>query len=168
MKTKLFATLSAVALALGLAGCDSTTYTYPMTYQIPIGSSQVTSAYGPQNLNVSASKDISVQPGVPLYYQVVSPISLTLYIFDKTGPGTGGPMLGQMQGENVTSSVTPSSGTLEFVFSAAQMNTGGTVQFTISDRPLAAAMNPAMAPTTTQTTTTQTTTTVTPATVPMH
>jgi len=166
MKTQLIAGLSALALAFLVNGCATTTPTYPITYQIPIGVSQVSNAYGVQNLTVNATKDIPVQPGVTLFYQVVSPVNLTFYVFDKTGPGPGGTLLGQLQGTAVTSQVVPQSSTLEFVFSAAQMNTGGTVQFTVSDRPIAGVAAPVMMSppvTTQQSTTTQTTTTVTPA-----
>ena len=113
------------------------TVSYPITYRLPIGNSQVTSAYGPQNLNVNATQDVSVQPGTNLYYQVVAPVNLQFYVFDKTGPGPGGTMLGQMQGSNFSSSVVSQTGVIEFVFSAAQANTGGTVSFTVSDRPIA-------------------------------
>jgi hypothetical protein len=50
-----------------------------------------------------------------------------------------------MQGSNFSSSIVSQTGTLEFVFSAAQANTGGTVTFTISDRPMAP-VQPVMAP----------------------
>ena len=77
-----------------------------------------------------------MQPGLPLYYSVVAPVNLSFYVFDKTGPGPGGTQLGTMQGSAFASSVTSQTGTVEFVFSAAQANTGGTVTFTISDRPI--------------------------------
>jgi hypothetical protein len=50
-----------------------------------------------------------------------------------------------MQGSNFSSSVTSQTGTVSFVFSAAQANTGGTVTFTVSDRPIAP-VTPVMAP----------------------
>jgi hypothetical protein len=150
---KLIAFLAAGAAAALLAGC-STVPTYPMTYQIPIGFSQVASVYGIRNLNVSATHDSNVQPGIPLFYQIASPVNLTLYVFDKTGSGPGGVLLSQMQGTNITSSATATSDTLEFVFSTSQPYTGGTVQLTVSDHPFPAT---AVAMTTTQSTTTVTT-----------
>jgi hypothetical protein len=165
MNFKLLAGLPALALAVLLDGCTSPS-SLPMTYQIPIGISQVSNAYGVQNLTVNATKDLAVQAGAVLYYQVVSPVNLTFYVFDKTGPGPGGTLLGQLQGTTFTSQVTPQSSTLEFVFSAAQMGTGGTVQFTVSDRPITPVAGAVIMQTTqvttqaptTQTTTTQTTT----------
>lgn len=127
----------AAAAALFLSGCSSEPdVNYPVTYHLPIGNSQVTSAYGPQNMNVNATQDVQFPAGRTLYYQVISPVNLTFYVFDKTGPGPGGSLLGQMQGTTFTSSATTQSGTLEFVISASDANTGGTVTFTISDRPL--------------------------------
>jgi len=145
MNVKIFAPLAALGL-LVLAGCDSTpSVTYPITYQVPIGNSQVSNAYGPQNLNVSGVQDVPAQPGVPLYYQASAPVTLSFYAFDKTGPGPGGPTLNQSQGQFFNGSVTPTSSTVEFVFSVAQMNTGGTVQFTVSNHQIPTSV-PAMAP----------------------
>jgi len=160
MNSKIIAGFVAGATSLFLAGCD-TTPNYPVTYQIPIGYSQVSTVYGLQNLNVSATHDSSVTPGVALYYQVSSPVTLTLYVFDKTGTGPGGVLLNQTQGTNITSSATATSDTLEFVFSTAQPYTGGTVQLTVSDRPLPPTAT-TMGPTTTSTTTTVTTAPTTP------
>ena len=146
MKAIKFLPLLALLVAFGLSGCDSApSVAYPVTYRIPIGNSTVTSAYGPQNLNVNATQDVSVAPGSTLYYSVTAPVNLQFYVFDKTGPGPGGTQLGQMQGSNFASSIVSQTGTLEFVFSAAQANTGGTVSFTISDRPMAP-IQPVMAP----------------------
>lgn len=169
MNLKSLAGLPAAALLVLLAACSSPTMTsLPMSYQIPIGNSQVSNAYGVQNLAVNATQDVTVAPGSTLFYQVVSPVNLTFYVFDKTGNIPGGTLLGKLQGTTFTSQATSQTGTLEFVFSADQMGTGGTVQFNVSNRALApatpaAAMMPIDQPApTTQTTTTQTTTTVTP------
>jgi hypothetical protein len=152
MNFKIIASLASITGGLLLGGCASTEY--PVTYQIPIGYSQVSSAYGIQNLNVSHTHDVDVKPGVPFFYQVISPVSLTLYVFDKTDPDRpGGILLSTMQGTTLTSSVTPRYDTLEFVFSASQPYTAGTAQFTISDGPIAA---PVMAATTMQSSTTTT------------
>jgi hypothetical protein len=170
MKSQLSCGLSAFALAVCLGGCTTTTTSLPMSYQIPIGNSQVSNAFGVQNLSVNATQDVTVPPNSTLYYQVISPVNLTFYVFDKTGNIPGGTLLGKLQGTTFTSQAISRTGTLEFVFSADQMNTGGTVQFNVSDRPLAPAtpvMMPAAAPApTTQTTTTQTTTTIAPAPAP--
>ena len=138
MNLKIIPSLAATAAALFLAGCN-TAPDYPVTYQIPIGySPQVTSVYGVENLNVGAVRDLPVVPGVPMYYQIASPVNLAVYVFDKTGSGPGGVLLRQMQGTNSISSATATSKTLEFVFSADAYK-GGTVQLTVSDRPLAPA-----------------------------
>ena len=151
----LTACLAAGAAVAFLAGCESAP-DYPITYQIPIGYSQVTSVYGLQNLNVSATHDSAVQPGVPMYYQIASPVNMTVYVFDKNGPGPGGVLLNQTQGTSITSMATARSDTLEFVFSASQPYTAGTVQLTISDRPLPP-VAPVLGTAATQSTTTVTT-----------
>jgi hypothetical protein len=162
MNLKITASLAATAAAFLLAGCN-TTPEPPVTYQIPIGySPQVTSVFGVENLNVSATHDLDVKPGVPMYFQVASPVSMTVYVFDKTGSGPGGVLLRQLQGTNIISSATATSHTLQFVFSAAAY-TGGTVQFTVSDRPLGP---PTAAMDTTLIQSTTTSTTVTPAPAP--
>lgn len=145
MNVKLFAP-SALLGVLIFAGCDTTpSVNYPLTYQVPIGNSTVSNAYGPQNLNVSGVQDVPAVPGVPLYYQATAPVTLSFYAFDKTGPGPGGPILNQSQGQFFNGSVTPTSSTVEFVFSVAQANTGGTVQFTVSNHQIPSSV-PAMAP----------------------
>jgi hypothetical protein len=92
-----------------------------------------------------------------MFYQVSSPVPLTLYVFDKTGPGPGGVLLNQTQGTNITASATATSNVLEFVFSTAQAYTNGTVQLTVSDRPLPATATPLGPLPVTQSTTTTTT-----------
>ena len=87
---------------------------------------------------------------------------MTVYVFDKTGSGPGGVLLRQLQGTNMISSATATSHVLQFVFSAAAY-TGGTVRFTVSDRPLGA---PTAAIDTTLIQSTTTSTTVTPAPAP--
>jgi hypothetical protein len=164
--TKIMACFAAIAAAFFLAGCD-TAPNYPVTYQIPIGFSQVATVYGVQNVNVSATHDSTVVPGVPFFFQISSPVGLTLYVFDKTGTGPGGVLLSQMQGTNITSSATATSSTMEFVFSTAQAYTGGTVQLTVSDHALPPTTTViAMAPTSTQSTTTVTTSAPTPVAAP--
>jgi hypothetical protein len=165
MNIKFLAGLPAAALLILLAGCSTTMTSLPMSYQIPIGNSQVSNAYGVQNLSVNATQDVTVPTGSTLYYQVASPVNLTFYVFDKTGSAPGGTLLGKLQGTTFTSQAVSQTGTLEFVFSADQLGTGGTVQFNVSAQPISpasAAAMPVAPPVTTQTTTTQTTTTVTP------
>jgi hypothetical protein len=168
MKHKITPYLAAAAFALGLAGCatDQTASLprihYPVTYSVPVGNTSVNSSYGPQAMNVSASQDVTVQPNVTLYYQVNSPINITLYIYDKLSSGERGNLLGTMQGTQFTSSTTPDSTVLEFVFTSSQTNSNGTLAFTLSDTPITPVMPATITttvPVTQQTTTTQTTTT---------
>ncbi|HEY3756444.1 MAG TPA: hypothetical protein VGL42_09880 [Opitutaceae bacterium] len=140
MKTRFPVILASLAL-LALAGCDTVpSVQYPITYQVPIGNSTVTSAYGPQNLNVSGQQSVPAIPGQPLYFQIASPVNVTLYVFDQTGPGPGGPQLVQSVGSFWNQPVTPTGRNVEFVFSATQQGTGGTVQFTVSDHPIPSSM----------------------------
>jgi hypothetical protein len=112
---------------------------YPVSYQVPIGNAQVTANDGPQNLNVSASQDVSVEPGKTLYYQVVSPVDVTVSVSRKPGATETTTRLAQMQGTTFTSSIVPDTSALRFTFTAAQANSSGTLKFTLSDRPIASA-----------------------------
>jgi hypothetical protein len=143
MRSKIFSLLAAAGTCLLLAAC-ATYSQYPLTYQIPIEPTVISSDYGPPNLAVNGVQDVPVHPGAPLYYQVVSPVNVVFYAFDKIGPGPGGPILGQFQGTNFASSVLPTGHTVEFVFSATQPVAGGSVQLTVSSNPPSAgsAANP--------------------------
>jgi hypothetical protein len=133
-----------ILLSLGvalLAGCASDVASaphikYPITYQVPVGNTRVTSDYGPQNLNTQAVQQVSVDAGQPLYYQVVSPTDVSVTVSEVTSSGARR-QVSQMQGSSFTAMVTPQTPTLEFSFGAARTNTGGTLQFTLSDKPLA-------------------------------
>jgi hypothetical protein len=147
MKTQFVITIVGILLAAFLGGCAETNpplpqIHYPVTYQVPVGNRQAQSNYGPQNLSVNATQDVTVQPGVPLYFQVVSPIPVNTYVYDRSGPSGNGSLITQLSGTTFTSSVTPESTTLEFSFQPLQANTSGTLQFTLSDQPLT---NPAPA-----------------------
>jgi hypothetical protein len=148
MKTKLYSSAFGLALALLLGGCDSQPMVphiaYPSSYQIQVGNSQVISAYGPQNSNVTAAQQVTVAPGVPIYYQVVSPVPVTVYVYQTDVSGSPA-LIGQMQGMTFTSSITPAVSSLTFAFAVANANSSGTLQFTINDQPMAT-MAPAMAP----------------------
>jgi hypothetical protein len=144
MNTQLLIALAGFLIAALMGGCAETNpplpqVHYPVTYQVPVGNRQATSNYGPQNLSVSATQDVTVQPGTPLYFQVVSPIPVTAYVYDKSSPSANGSLLTQMSGTTFTSSVTPDSTNLEFSFQPTQANTSGTLQFTLSDQPIAGA-----------------------------
>jgi hypothetical protein len=140
MKTKLNFSAFGLGLALLLAGCESPSaphIAYPSTYQIQVGNSQAISAYGPQNANVTATQQVTVAPGIPIYYQVVSPVGVTVYVYQNQA-GSSPMLVGQMQGTSFTSSITPATSSLEFAFAVANANSSGTLQFTINDQPLAA------------------------------
>jgi hypothetical protein len=150
MKTTRFlrTTLIAVPLTafLALTGCVSPTpprpiVAYPVSYHIPISNTQVVSTDGPQNLTNSPTQDVSVEPGKTLYYQVVSPIDVTLTLSKlpvSTAMSTA--RIGQMQGTTFTSSITPTTSAIRFTFAASQANSSGTLRFTLSDRPIAPAV----------------------------
>ena len=144
MKTKIVATLGLIALALLGAGC-TTSYlpkvNYPVTYQIQLGNTQVRSNYGPQSLNVNATQDVTVSPDQALYYQVTSPVEVVVYVYEVESGGDRA-LLGQNQGTSFTSSILPRTSTLEFVFSVAQANSSGVIQFTLSDQPIAPVVAP--------------------------
>jgi hypothetical protein len=149
MKTLSFL-LPLAALTALLGGCASPqpplpTIHYPVTYQVPIGNTSAQASTGPQSLNINATQDVEVQPGVPLYYQISSPVAVTVYLYEKIGAAPGGNLLGQMQlpaGGPTTNQITPRTSSLEFVFSASQANSSGTLQFTLSDQPIAAGVAP--------------------------
>lgn len=130
---------AALGLCLALAAC-STGPEYPMSYQVPLGPAQVTSAYGPINLSVNGTQDVPAVAGQQLYFQVLSPTPIVLYAFDKDGT-TPGATLSQMQGTSFYTSVVPTGDDVQFVISAAQPVTGGSVQLTVSDRPMTSGPN---------------------------
>ena len=134
MNSRLLTPLAALGACLLLNACV-TAPPAPTVYQIPITAPVVRSDFGPPNLAVSGVQDVSAQPGSPLYYQVISPVNVVAYAFDRTSPSPGGPLLAQFQGTNFYSSVQPSSGAVEFVFSAGPPVMGGAVQLIVSDRP---------------------------------
>lgn len=133
--------VSLLAASALLAGCTTTANVprveYPVSYNVQVGNTQVATDAGGQNLNVAATQQVEVDPGEPLYYRVMSPVDVTVSVFEVASTG-GRSLLGQMRGTSFTTSVMPSTGTVEFTFSAAQANSGGTLQFTLSDEPIAA------------------------------
>ncbi|QYM78168.1 hypothetical protein K0B96_12730 [Horticoccus luteus] len=143
MKITLIRSLCAFALALVIGGCATTSVHYPVTYQVKVGNTQVLSGYGPQNIDVNARQVISVEPGVTFYYQVVSPLNVTVYVYEQTSSGER-TLVSQMQGTAFTSSVMPKESSLEFLFSVTNANTSGSIQFTISDKPLTPVVTPKM------------------------
>jgi hypothetical protein len=148
MKTHRFRRSLALAIPLSLlalTACVAPTpprpaVSYPVSYQVQIGNTQVRANDGPQNLNVSATQDVSVEPGKTLYYQVVSPIAVTLTLAEVPAPSTTTTPIAQMQGTTFTSSITPTTSALRFTFTASQANSSGTLRFTLSDEPIAAAV----------------------------
>jgi len=123
-------------LTCALAGCATTDY--PVAYQVPLNPPQVTSAYGPLNLPVNGVQDVPAPAhhGAQLYFQVLSPTDVEAYVYDKTSSAPGGQLLGQFRGTSFYSSAVPTSDTVEFVFSATQPVTGGTLQLSVSDSPM--------------------------------
>lgn len=142
MKAQLL--ISFVAAVALLAGCATTAnvprVNYPVTYNVQVGNTQVATNVGGQNLNVAATQQVEVEPGEPLYYRVNSPVDVTVSVYEVASTGDRS-LLGQMRGTSFTTSVMPSTRAVEFSFAAAQANSAGTLQFTLSDEPIAATGN---------------------------
>lgn len=140
-----WAVFAAIAL-IGLgSGCTAPserrpTVAYPVTYDVPVGNTQVNASAGAQNLNVSSTQEVTADVGDPLYYRVVSPVPVNVTVYERSSPGHGRVLLREFQGTAITNSITPSEPHLEFQFTALQANSAGTLQFTLSDRPLAPAV----------------------------
>lgn len=138
--------LAAASLAgvFALNGCVAPTpprpvVAYPVSYQVPVGNTQVSANTGAQNLNVTANQDIQVEPGQTVYYQVVSPVDVVVSVYELPTTTTPSARVAQMQGTTFTSSITPTASALRFSFAASQPNSSGTLRFTLSDRPIAPA-----------------------------
>lgn len=135
-----------VTALLALTACVAPTpprpvVAYPVSYQVQVGNTQVSASDGPQNLNVSATQDVSVEPGKTLYYQVASPIDVTLSLYElPASTATSTARVAQMQGTTFTSSITPTTSLVRFTFGVSQANSSGTLRFTLSDRPIAPAV----------------------------
>jgi hypothetical protein len=137
MKTYLVLLSFAAAL---LAGCASDVASaprikYPVTYKVPFGNTQVRSDAGPQVMNTQANQQVAVEVGQPLYYQVIAPAEVAVQIYEVSTPGSRR-QISQMQGTTFTGMVTPQTPTIEFSFGAARANSGGTLEFSLSDQPL--------------------------------
>lgn len=137
MKSTLALACLAAALLLGACASESSAprINYPVTYSVQVGNTRVTSDYGPQNLNTQAVQQVAVEPGRPLYYEVVSPFEVSVQVSESASPGVK-EQISQMQGTTFTAMITPKTPTVEFVFAAAHTNSGGALQFTLSDQPI--------------------------------
>jgi hypothetical protein len=130
--------LAVATFAAFFSGCS--TYTnaprvdYPVTYQIPVGNTRVNADAGGQNLDVVARQRVAAVPGRRLYFRVASPVDVTMRIY--LHDGAPAELLSEMNGVNFTSSVIPDTDELEFTFGVTAANSSGTVQFTLSDRPI--------------------------------
>jgi hypothetical protein len=137
MHSKVLGLLTALSLVIFAGGCASgPEVSYPVTYQIQVGNTEVHTDYGPQSTNMSASQQVVASVGRPLYYQVVSPIDVSVYVYERAAPNSR-TQVTQMEGKTFTSSITPTTSTLEFTFTATQPNSRAKVLFTLSDRPIA-------------------------------
>ncbi|HEV8072618.1 MAG TPA: hypothetical protein VGP21_00690 [Opitutaceae bacterium] len=130
-------TLIFLVLLIGGCGTPSAPHAaYPATYSIQVDNTPAHSDTSPQNPSLSPTQDVAVVGGQLLYYQVVSPVDVTVYFYGMEGEGQR-VFLGQMQGRTFASSVTPNTNALEFVFVATQPNSSVTLKFTLSDQPIA-------------------------------
>ena len=131
-----------------LAGCSAPpaekrpVVVYPVTYDVPVGNTKVKTVTGPQDLNVSSTQQVTAEVGEALYYQIISPVPVTVSVYERTTASQARVLMREFQGTSFTDSIMPSSPNLEFVFAAQQANTGGTLKFTLSDRPLPAFIAP--------------------------
>jgi hypothetical protein len=134
-------TVCILAGSLGWGGCVTTTPPpppdrLPITYRVPVGNPPLASSYWPEEMNVKAVQDISVSRGKVVYYQVVSPVPVTVYIYEKTGVEPGGAnLLGQVEGTSFSAALKPNTAGLEFVFADGSAVHRGSLQFTVTDRP---------------------------------
>ena len=123
-------------LVLFVVGCSSTSSAphaaNPVTFNIQVDNTRIDS--GSQGAN--DTQDVTVVSDRRLYYKVVSPVDVTVYFYGVEAPGER-MFLGQMQGREFTSSITPNTNTLEFVFVATQPNSSGTLKFMLSVQPFA-------------------------------
>jgi hypothetical protein len=135
----IFLLVAFIAGVLGFGGCSTSApphSAYPVTYRIQVDNTPAHADTSPQNPNLSPTQDVEVVGGQRLYYQVVSPVDVTVYFYGMEGEGQR-VFLGQMQGRTFASSVTPNTNALEFVFVATQPNSSATLKFTLSDQPIA-------------------------------
>jgi hypothetical protein len=126
--------LAAASLALCLtcaprlfAGDDP--IEFPATFNLHVGK-------GTPSPDESANQDIPAQSGTPLYFQVSSPFSVVVSIYEKTDSGKRGDLIGSMKGQNFGSSINPQDGVLQFSIAPQDKSNTGTVVFVISDGPL--------------------------------
>jgi hypothetical protein len=140
--------LCVVVIISLLAGCSAPpaekrpVVAYPITYDVPVGNTQVKASTGPQDLNISSTQQVTAEVGEALYYQIVSPVPVTVSVYERTNANQARVLMREFQGTSFTDAIVPSNPNLEFVFAAQQANTGGTLKFTLSDRPLAPALTP--------------------------
>jgi hypothetical protein len=135
-------TLIFLVLFIGGCGTPSAPHSaYPVTYNIQVDNTPAHSDASPQDPVMSPTQAVAVASGKTLYYQVVSPVDVTVYFYGVEGEGER-VFLGQAQGRTFAESVTPNTGTLEFVFVATQPNSRATLKFTLSDQPTAPAAAP--------------------------
>jgi hypothetical protein len=122
------------ALVSGCATTNAPRVVYPVTYQIPVGNTRVTANTGGQNLDVVARQRVEVYPGRRIYFRVVAPVDVTMRVY--TGDRASAELVSEMRGSVFAHALLPKTSELEFTFGVSDANTSGTVQFTLSDRPL--------------------------------
>jgi hypothetical protein len=141
MKTPTLALLGLLGASLALCGC-ATTPSSPVTYDVPLGPAQVTSEYGTPSIAVNGAQDLPAVAGQPLYYEVVSPVNVVFYAFDKDASGGSPPLLSQMEGTSFYGSVVPTGDDVEFLFSSVTRVSGGSVRVTVAGGPMTTGSGP--------------------------
>lgn len=112
---------------------------YPVTYQVPVGGSAVPHVGNP-HLDVSATQDVAVQPGKPLYCEIESPVPLTVYLYERVGAAPNANLLTHVEvpaNQRVKERFIPPTSSVEFLFADQNPGVSGILQFTLSDEPLA-------------------------------
>ncbi|HZZ58228.1 MAG TPA: hypothetical protein VFE31_10390 [Opitutaceae bacterium] len=136
--------LAAALLAAFAAGCASNepppaVVHYPVTYQVPLGGAPV-SHVGNPHLDISATQDVSVSPGRPLYLAIQSPAALTVYVYERVGVAPNANLLTHIDvpaNQPIRERLVPPTSSLEFLFSNPAADAGGALEMTLSDQPLA-------------------------------
>lgn len=140
--------IAAAVLAFALTGCASWSWHnepplavvhFPVSYQVPLGGPAVPHVGNPR-LDITATQDVAVSPSKPLYIAIESPVSLTVYIYERVGAAPNANLLATVDvpaRQVVKKRLIPPTSSLEFLFASPGSDVAGTLQFTLSDEPLA-------------------------------
>jgi len=136
MKFPASSRLPALALGLLLGACETgparrPPVAYPASFPVAVGGAAIP-GYGTPDSAVTAVHPLEVRPNRPVYYQVLAPSPVTVFVY-QAAEKAGHTLLERKQGRIVTGSVTPTGARLEFAFGGASAGGGVEVQVTVSD-----------------------------------